>query len=93
MCNKMKKMGLVKEVKNLIKTYDKNSSTFDAIGYREIIDYLNGKTSLPEAVEKIKKNTCNFAKRQMTWFKKDKRIKWIKNYKEAEKSVKKFLRK
>ncbi|MCJ7786786.1 tRNA (adenosine(37)-N6)-dimethylallyltransferase MiaA, partial [Patescibacteria group bacterium] len=68
--DKMMKAGLLKEIKNLIKIYDKNLSTFDAIGYREIIDYLNKKIYLAEAVEKIKKNTWHFSKRQMTWFKK-----------------------
>jgi len=88
---KMVKIDLVKEVKNLIEIYDKNLSTFDAIGYREIIDYLNKKISLAEAIEKIKKNTWHFAKRQMTWFKKDQRIIWVKSQKEAEKLVKEFL--
>ena len=89
--DKMMKMGLVKEVKKLIKVYNKNLPTFDAIGYREIIDYLNKKHSLAEAIEKIKKNTWHFTKRQMTWFKKDERIHWVKNRQEAEKLVKKFL--
>jgi len=91
--DKMMKMGLVKEVKNLIKIYDKNLPTFDAIGYREIIDYLNKKISLTEAIKEIKKNTWHFAKRQMTWFKRDERIHWVKNQKEAEKLVKEFLKK
>lgn len=90
--DKMIKIGLVKEVKSLIKIYDKNSLCFDAIGYQEIIDYLEGKISLNEAVSRIKKNTWHYAKRQMTWFKKDKRIHWIKNQKEAEKLVNKFLK-
>jgi len=91
--NKMMKTGLVKEVQNLIKIYDKNLPTFDAIGYREIINYLNKKISLAEAIKKIKKNTWHFAKRQMTWFKKDKRIIWAENQGEAEKLIKKFLEK
>ena len=90
--DKMMKMGLVKEVKNLIKIYDKNLPTFDAIGYREIIDYLNKKISLTEAIKEIKKNTWHFAKRQMTWFKRDSRIHWINNYKKAERLVEKFLK-
>ncbi len=89
--DKMVKAGLIKEVKNLIKTYNKRIPAFDAIGYREIIDYLDNKFSLPDAIEKIKKNTWQFAKRQMTWFKKDNRIKWIKTQKGAEKLVKTFL--
>jgi tRNA dimethylallyltransferase len=90
--NKMIKAGLVKEVKNLIKIYDKNLPTFDAIGYREIIDYLNREIPLTEAIKKIKKNTWHFAKRQMTWFKKEKKIHWIKKQKEAEKLIKGFLK-
>jgi len=89
--DKMVKMGLVKEVENLIEIYDKNLFTFDTIGYREIIDYLTKKISLAKAIEKIKKNTWHFAKRQMTWFKKDERIIWVKNQKEAEKLVKTFF--
>lgn len=89
--DKMVEMGLVKEVKELIKIYDENLPTFDAIGYREIIDYLNRRISLAEAIEKIKKNTWHFSKRQITWWKSDKKIKWIKNRREAEKSVKEFL--
>ncbi len=90
---KMIKIGLVKEVKNLIKKYNKNLSTFDAIGYREIIEYLDGRITLAEAIENINKNTWHFARRQMTWFKKDKRINWIKNYKRTKKLVKSFLKK
>ena len=90
---KMIKMDLVKEVKNLIKKYNKNLPTFDAIGYREIIEYLDEKIALSEAIENINKNTWHFTKRQMTWFKKDKMINWVKNYKELEKLTKEFLNK
>lgn len=90
---RMMKMGLLKEVRNLVKKYDKKLPVFDAIGYREIIDHLQGKFSLTEATEKIKVNTWHFAKRQMTWFKKDKRIHWIKKQPEAKKLVKTFLKK
>jgi tRNA dimethylallyltransferase len=47
------------------------------IGYREWEDYFNKKEGLENTIEKIKTNTIKFAKRQMTWFKKDKTIKWI----------------
>lgn len=100
----MVKKGLIDEIKDLVKKYGQKQQSFDAIGYREIIDYLNKKISIKEAVELIKRNTRNYAKRQMTWFKKDKRIHWInphtklfvvgvKNEKEAEKLVKDFLSK
>ena len=75
--------GLVEEVKRLIKMYGYDCKAFDAIGYREIIDYLKGKISLAEAVGLIDKNTWHYAKRQMTWFRKNKNINWIKNLKEA----------
>jgi len=90
--NRMIKMGLVKEVKNLIKKYNKNLSTFDTIGYREIIEYLDGGITLFEAIENINKNTRHFARRQMTWFRGDKRIQWVKNYKETERLLKQFLK-
>ena len=51
-------------------------TAFDAIGYREIIAYLNGKQPLDEAVAAIKINTWHYAKRQMTWFKKDHAAHW-----------------
>lgn len=87
----MVKRGLVKEVKNLTKKYGTKLQSFDAIGYREIIELLNKKNPLKKAIGLIKKNTWHYAKRQITWFSKDKRIHWVKNQKQAEKLVKKFL--
>lgn len=62
---KMVNDGLVKEVEGL----KKDNIIVKAIGYNEIYDYLDGKTSLDEAIELIQKNTRHYAKRQMTWFK------------------------
>jgi len=87
----MIKNCLVEEVKNLIKKYGAEHQSFDAIGYREVIGYLNGKTSLEEVSELIKKNTRKYAKRQITWFGKDKRIHWFRDEKEMRKLVKDFL--
>ncbi|MCX7589425.1 MAG: tRNA (adenosine(37)-N6)-dimethylallyltransferase MiaA [bacterium] len=89
----MIKKGLIKEVKRLIEEYGKNHQSFDAIGYREIIDYLDKKISKNEAITQIKHNTKLFAKRQLTWFKKDKEINWVDNSIEAEKLVNIFLKK
>jgi tRNA dimethylallyltransferase len=47
------------------------------VGYRELFDYFDGKTDLNTAIAMIKQNTRRFAKRQLTWFRKDKEIKWI----------------
>jgi tRNA dimethylallyltransferase len=51
--------------------------SMQGIGYKEIIEYLNGEISLDEAIEKIKLGTRHYAKRQMTWFRRDDRINWI----------------
>ena len=61
--------GLVDEVKALLKKYEFSLTAYQAIGYKETIDYLNGKTTLEEAKELIKKRTRNYAKRQVTFFK------------------------
>jgi tRNA dimethylallyltransferase len=61
------------------------------VGYKEIFAHLRGEISLEQAAMQIKQNTRQYAKRQMTWFKKDHRIKWITAYKEIERGVKKFI--
>ncbi len=73
--DKMIEAGLVDEVKGL-PAY-KNVTALQTVGYTEIFDYLANKISLPDAVEKIKTSTRQYAKRQMTWFKKDPKIKWF----------------
>ena len=64
----MLEMGLVDEVKQLVSKYNLSKTALQGIGYKEIIDYLNGSCSFDEAVESIKKGTRNYAKRQLTWF-------------------------
>lgn len=64
----MIKNGLEKEAKSLIKHQDKNS--LQTVGYREFFDFFNGNITRDEAILKIKKNTRNYAKRQITWNKK-----------------------
>ncbi len=61
--------GLVDEVKSLLKKYDLSTTAKAAIGYKEVLDYLDGKMSLEECKELIKKRTRNYAKRQITFFK------------------------
>jgi len=63
-----------------------------SIGYRELGAYLRGETSLEEAVRKTKEATWQYAKRQLTWFKRDQRIHWVKDEEEAEALVKKWLK-
>ncbi|MCR4880194.1 MAG: tRNA (adenosine(37)-N6)-dimethylallyltransferase MiaA [Bacilli bacterium] len=67
--DKMIEEGLVEEVKNLKAKYHLSSTATQAIGYKEILEYLDNKLSLEEAIELIKKRTRNYAKRQVTFFK------------------------
>ncbi|HJS54403.1 MAG TPA: tRNA (adenosine(37)-N6)-dimethylallyltransferase MiaA [Chitinophagaceae bacterium] len=73
--DKMIGQGLIEEVSRLIPY--KNLNALQTVGYSEIFDHLDGKKSLDDAIEEIKKNTRQYAKRQMTWFKKDKEIEWF----------------
>lgn len=71
--------GLVHEVKLLLaEGYSKEINALNTVGYKEIITYLENEISLERAIELIKRNTRRYAKRQLTWFKADKRIEWIK---------------
>ena len=73
----MIKSGLENEVKKLSKKYGFGISPMQTIGYSEWQPYFRKEQTKEEAIEKIKTDTIKFAKRQMTWFKKDKTIKWI----------------
>ncbi|PIV45148.1 MAG: tRNA (adenosine(37)-N6)-dimethylallyltransferase MiaA [Candidatus Nealsonbacteria bacterium CG02_land_8_20_14_3_00_37_10] len=87
------KQGLIKEVKKLKKLGLSWKKIEDfGIHYRVIAQYLQDKINYKKMIENSLKELQNYAKRQMTWFKKDKRICWVKNHKEAEKLVKKFLK-
>lgn len=75
---KMIDEGLVEEVKLILEMgFDKKANALNTVGYKEIIEYLDEKTSLERAIELIKRNTRHYAKRQLTWFRKDERVKWI----------------
>lgn len=70
--------GLVSEVEKLAKMgYTKDLVSMQGIGYKEILDYLDGKYSLEEAKEIIKRDTRRFAKRQLTWFRREKDCLWV----------------
>jgi tRNA dimethylallyltransferase len=74
----MIKNGLIEEVESLkARGYNGEMQSMKGIGYKEILYYLEGKITLEEAVELIKKGSRNYAKRQLTWFRKDPRAKWI----------------
>jgi len=87
------KRGLILEVINLRKmgVSFKRIEEF-GMHYREIARYLQGKISEKEMIENSIKEIQDYAKKQLNWFKKDKRVKWINNYKEAEKLVRDYLK-
>ncbi len=71
----MMNSGLLPEVQGL-STY-KNLNALQTVGYRELFDYIDGEYHLAFAIEEIKKNTRRFAKRQLTWFKKNEKVRWF----------------
>ena len=73
--DKMIEKGLIKEVKSLMRYRKLNS--LKTVGYQEIFEYLDGYSSLEDTIIKIKQNTRRYAKRQLTWFRKDENANWI----------------
>ena len=71
--------GLVDEVKNMIKKYSEFPTAMQGLGYKEIVDYLNGNCSINDAIEKIKLETRRYAKRQLTWFRSYNDATWIES--------------
>ncbi|MCK4518842.1 MAG: tRNA (adenosine(37)-N6)-dimethylallyltransferase MiaA [Candidatus Omnitrophica bacterium] len=69
--------GLLDEVKNLVDKFKLSRTAKNALGYKELMGFLEGEYSLDEAKRLIKRNTRRYAKRQLTWFKKEPRIEWI----------------
>jgi len=74
--DRMMEAGLLEEVRSLIQYRHLNA--LNTVGYKELFNYLDGIWTLPESIEKIKTNTRRYAKRQLTWFKRDESIEWIK---------------
>lgn len=76
--DKMIELGLVKEVKELVDSgLDSSYNSMQGIGYKEMLEYINGECTLENAILNIKKNTRRFAKRQLTWFRREKNVNWI----------------
>jgi tRNA delta(2)-isopentenylpyrophosphate transferase len=74
----MVESGLIEETQMLIdRGYDWNLTALKAIGYKELRPYLQGEMSLEESLILLKRDSRHYAKRQMTWFRKDERIHWI----------------
>ena len=83
----MFEQGLEKEVRNLVKKYNSFPTAMQGLGYKEVVEYINGKISYDDMVEKIKQETRRYAKRQMTWFRKNKEIVWLDGKNEIDKNI------
>jgi len=76
--DKMIENGLVEEVRSLLDMgYTEDLNSLQALGYKEIVSHIKGGLTLDESIDLIKRSTRKFAKRQLTWFRRDNRIKWI----------------
>lgn len=73
----MIEQGLIQEVEQLLKKYDKFPTAMQGLGYKEVVQYLQGELTKEEMIEKLKMETRRYAKRQITWFKKNKQTIWI----------------
>ena len=89
----MVEQGLIEEVKALKdQGYTKDLVSMQGLGYKEILDYLDGATSLDEALYILKRDTRHFAKRQITWFKREKEVTWVdKNEFTSEDAIMDFM--
>lgn len=89
----MMKQGLIEEVKELLKKYNEFPTAMQGLGYKEVVEYLNGKITEEEMIEKIKLETRRYAKRQITWFKKNKETIWLDGLKDKNENIQIILEK
>ena len=71
----MAQNGLIEETQALLKKHGRIKNFISTIGYKEILTYIDGEATLEEALEKLKQHTRNYAKRQLTWFRKNPALK------------------
>lgn len=83
----MIKQGLIKEVENLLEKYPEFPTAMQAIGYKEIVEYLNNEITKEESIEKIKQETRRYAKRQITWFKRIENLKWLDGLEKTQNNI------
>ena len=86
----MIEQGLIEEVKQILKKYDTFPTAMQGLGYKEVVDYLEGNLTKEEMIEKIKMETRRYAKRQLTWFRKNKQTIWLNAEDSTEKNIDKI---
>ena len=79
--------GLIDEVKKVLNKYDDFPTAMQGLGYKEVVEYINGDTTKEEMIEKIKMETRRYAKRQLTWFRRYDNITWIDGLDDIQKNV------
>jgi tRNA dimethylallyltransferase len=89
--DEMIKEGLFDEVRALMRRYPAELVAFMAIGYREVIAHFQKRMTKAQTVERIKLDTHSYARRQMTWLRRDKRVHWVKEDEEALRLIREFL--
>ena len=85
--DKMIEAGLIDEVKSILEKYKKLPTAMQGLGYKEVVEYLEGQASKEEMIEKIKQETRHYAKRQLTWFRKNKETIWLNGEEEVTKNI------
>ena len=83
----MMEKGLVEEVQNLLNKYSEFPTAMQGLGYKEVKQYLDGELSKEEMIEKIKQESRRYAKRQFTWFRKNKQTIWINGEESTQKNI------
>lgn len=83
----MIEQGLIEEVKQILNKYHTFPTAMQGLGYKEVVEYLEGSCTKEEMIEKIKKETRHYAKRQLTWFRKNKETIWLDGEKSTDENV------
>ena len=89
--DQMIEQGLVQEVRQILTKYDSFPTAMQGLGYKEVVEYLNGKCSEEDMIEKIKMETRRYAKRQLTWFRKNKQTIWLNGEENVQNNLKIIL--
>ena len=89
--DQMLENGLVKEVEDIYEKYNAFPTAMQGIGYKEVVEYLQKDISEQEMIDKIKQESRRYAKRQLTWFRKNKEIIWLDGLNEIQNNIKIIL--
>ncbi|MBQ2938313.1 MAG: tRNA (adenosine(37)-N6)-dimethylallyltransferase MiaA [Clostridia bacterium] len=83
----MLEQGLIEEVKDILEKYEKFPTAMQGLGYKEVVQYINGIYTKEEMIEKVKMETRRYAKRQLTWFRKNKNTIWLEGTNDIQNNI------